>query len=174
MIYGFARQSNGQVRIYSEVGQGTMVCLYLPRHHGAADDGAMAPARAEAARAGPGQTVLVVDDEPTIRMLVVELLHEAGYGVIEAESGVEGLKLLQSNAGIDLVVTDIGLPGGMNGRQMVDAARLARPQLKALFITGYAENALIGNGILGPGMHVLTKPFALDELSHQIRAFIAS
>jgi CheY-like chemotaxis protein len=84
------------------------------------------------------------------------------------------LKLLQSNAGIDLVVTDIGLPGGMNGRQMVDAARLARPRLKVLFITGYAENALIGNGILEPGMHVLTKPFALDDLAHRIRAIIAS
>jgi PAS domain S-box-containing protein len=174
MIYGFTRQSNGQVRIYSEVGQGTTVCLYLPRHHGAADDGTMVPARAEAPRARLGQTVLVVDDEPTIRMLVGEVLHEAGYAVIEAESGVEGLKLLQSNARIDLVVTDIGLPGGMNGRQMIDAARLARPRLKALFITGFAENAVIGNGILDPGMHVLTKPFALDDLAHRIRAIIAS
>jgi PAS domain S-box-containing protein len=174
MIHGFVRQSNGQVRIYSEIGQGTMVCLYLPRHHGAADNVAMSLARAEAPRAQPGQTVLVVDDEPTIRMLVGDILHEAGYGAIEAETGVEGLKLLQSNAHIDLVVTDIGLPGGMNGRQMVDAARLARPGLKVLFITGYAENAVIGHGILEPGMHVLTKPFALDDLAHRIRAIISS
>ena len=172
MIYGFARQSNGQVRIYSEVGQGTMVCLYLPRHHGEADAVEAAPVRADAPVARPGETVLVVDDEPAIRMLIGEVLEDIGYATIEAETGPEGLKQLQSDARIDLVISDIGLPGGMNGRQMIDAARQARPDLKVLFITGYAENAVIGNGILGPREHILTKPFTLADLGDKVRAII--
>ena len=171
MIYGFARQSGGQVRIYSEVGEGAMVCLYLPRHRGPAD----APEEAtshEAPRAGDGETVLVVDDEPTVRMLVTEVLEELGYHAIEAADGASGLKVLQSDARIDLLVTDVGLPGGMNGRQMADAARVGRPDLKILFITGYAENAVVGNGHLDPGMHVMTKPFAMDALAGRIRELI--
>jgi CheY-like chemotaxis protein len=172
MIYGFVRQSGGQVRIYSEVGQGTTVCLYLPRHYGS---GAQAVAAAEAdaaAPAGAGETVLVVDDEPTVRMLVVEVLEELGFTAIEAADGPAGLAVLQSPVRIDLLVTDVGLPGGMNGRQLADAARRARPELKVLFITGYAENAVIGHGHLDPGMHVLTKPFAMDALAGRISAII--
>ncbi|QXQ06427.1 PAS domain S-box protein [Sphingosinicellaceae bacterium] len=171
MIYGFVRQSNGQARIYSEVGQGTMVCLYLPRHYGEADE-ADAPAQSDAPRAEAGETVLIVDDEATIRMLVADILEECGYASIEAETGAEGLKLLQSDARIDLLVTDIGLPGGMNGRQMAEAARVTRPDLKVLFITGYAENAVIAGGIVLPGTHVLTKPFTVDDLVHRVRAII--
>ncbi|WP_375395769.1 PAS domain-containing protein [uncultured Sphingomonas sp.] len=171
MIYGFARQSGGQVRIYSEVGEGATLCLYLPRFPGEAID-AQEGASAEPPRAVAGETVLVVDDEPTVRMLVAEILGELGYMAIEAADGASGLAILQSGQRIDLLVTDVGLPGGMNGRQMADAARLSRPDLKILFITGYAENAVVGNGHLDPGMHVMTKPFAMDALATRIRALI--
>ena len=172
MIHGFARQSGGQVRIYSEPGQGTTVCLYLPRHLG--EDAAAEPRQAVAAlpRDGQGETVLVVDDEPTVRMLVVEVLAELGYAAVEAADAAAGLALLQVEGRIDLLVTDVGLPGGMNGRQLADAARATRPGLKVLFITGYAGNAVIGHGHLEPGMQVVTKPFAMDALAVRIRTMI--
>jgi nitrogen-specific signal transduction histidine kinase/CheY-like chemotaxis protein len=172
MIYGFARQSGGQVRIYSEVGQGTMVCLYLPRHLGEADEPDPPAELAGAPRASQNETVLVVDDEPTVRMLVTEVLEELGYTAIEAADGAVGLKVLHSKARIDLLVTDVGLPG-MNGRQVADAARAIRPGLKVLFITGYAENAVLSHGHLEPGMHVLTKPFAMEALASRIKDLIA-
>jgi signal transduction histidine kinase len=182
MIYGFARQSGGQVRIYSEVGDGTNVCIYLPRHFSATENPDAGPGTAteagselaEGPRATEGETVLVVDDEPTVRMLVMEVLEELGYAAIEAADGPSGLKLLQSQGRIDLLVTDVGLPGGMNGRQMADAARIGRPDLKILFITGYAENAVVGNGHLDPGMHVMTKPFAMEALAGRIKDLIAA
>jgi CheY-like chemotaxis protein len=172
MIYGFARQSGGQVRIYSEVGEGSNICIYLPRHFGPSDEDEPQADFAEVPRAIRGETVLIVDDEPTVRMLVVEVLEELGYAAIEAADGPAGLKILQSDTRIDLLVTDVGLPGGMNGRQMADAARVGRPDLKILFITGYAENAVVGNGHLDPGMHVMTKPFAIDALAGRIRDLI--
>ncbi|KAB1070206.1 ATP-binding protein [Methylobacterium planeticum] len=172
MIYGFARQSGGQVRIYSELGEGTMVCLYLPRHWGATDEADLPSAATAVPRAEQGQTVLVVDDEPTVRMLVTEALEELGYTAIEAPDSAAGLRILQSDARIDLLVTDVGLPGGMNGRQMADAGRAARPELKVLFITGYAENAVLGNGQLDPGMQVLTKPFVMEMLTARIQDLI--
>jgi CheY-like chemotaxis protein len=172
MIYGFTRQSGGQTRIYSEVGQGTMVCLYLPRHLGEVfEQGIQAEESAPSLEAA-GQTVLVVDDEPLIRLLVVEVLEELGFTAIEAGDGPSGLKILQSEARLDLLITDVGLPGGMNGRQMADAARETRPDLKVLFITGYAENAVVGHGHLDHGMHVMTKPFALEQLTERIKALI--
>jgi len=174
MIYGFARQSGGQVRIYSEVGQGTTICVYLPRHHGEVD-GADAPIElTEAPRAEPGETVLVVDDEPTVRMLVSEVLDNLGYTVIEAADGRAGLKVLQSDVRIDLLVTDVGLPSGMSGRQMADAGRARRSDLKVLFITGLAEDTVVGNGHLEPGMQVLSKPFAMDALASQIKQLITA
>ncbi len=172
MIYGFAKQSGGQVRIYSEVGQGTMVCIYLPRHYGDAEDRERAADLADAPRAEQGETVLVVDDEPTVRMLVSDVLENLGYQPIEAADGSAGLKVLQSGARIDLLITDVGLPGGMNGRQLADAARKTRPDLKVLFITGYAENSVVGNGYLEPGMQVLTKPFAMEALATRIKDLI--
>ncbi|WP_280526053.1 PAS domain-containing protein [Methylobacterium soli] len=173
MIYGFAKQSGGQVRIYSEVGDGTTVCLYLPRHYGRATETDPLAGLSEAPRAEQGETVLVVDDEPTVRMLVTEVLEDLGYTAIEAADSASGLKVLQSDVRIDLLVTDVGLPGGMNGRQMADAARVNRPDLKVLFITGYAENAVVGNGHLEPGMAVLTKPFVVETLGVRIREMIA-
>jgi len=169
MIYGFARQSGGQVRIYSEVGQGTTMCIYLPRHGETEplDDEYQRPTIAEPS--GDGEVVLVIDDEPTIRMLIAELLAESGYTVIEAPDGPAGLSVLESNARIDLLITDVGLPGGLNGRQVADAARVTRPDLRVLFITGYAENAVVGNGQLDKGMFVLSKPFQMDVLARRIR-----
>ena len=172
MIYGFARQSGGQVRIYSEVGQGTNVCIYLPRHYGAAEPDGIGVDQAPLAFAEAGETVLIVDDEPTVRMLVADVLEDLGYTALEASDGVGGLKVLGSEARIDLLVTDVGLPGGMNGRQMAEAARMSRPDLKVLFITGYAENALLNHGQLEPGMSVLTKPFAIDLLAARMREMI--
>ncbi len=172
MIYGFARQSGGQVRIYSEIGSGTTICIYLPRHHGDAQEieSDSAVIRSGGSR---GQTVLVVDDEATIRHLIDEVLEEQGYTVIGAADGAAGLKVLQSSARIDLLITDVGLPNGMNGRQVADAARSLRPGLKILFITGYAENAAVGNGHLDPGMELLTKPFTLDALESKIADMLA-
>jgi len=171
MVYGFARQSGGQVRVYSEPGLGTTMCLYLPRHHGeAALDDEEVPATT--AGNGDGEVVLVIDDEPTIRMLIAEVLASTGYTVIEAPDGPAGLRVLESNARIDLLITDVGLPGGLNGRQVADAARVTRPGLKILFVTGYAENAIVGRGGLGKGMHVLTKPFQMDIFADRIREIL--
>ncbi|KTT13534.1 histidine kinase [Pseudomonas oryzihabitans] len=172
MIYGFVRQSGGQARIHSQVGQGTSVTLFLPRHRDVPVTPEQAAAQPALPRVGHGETVLVVDDEPTVRMLVVEVLEELGYAALEAADASSGLRLLESDVRIDLLVSDVGLPGGMNGRQMADAARQRRPGLKVLFITGYAENAVVGNGHLEPGMHVMTKPFAMDALAIRIRDLI--
>ena len=172
MIYGFAKQSGGQVRIYSEVGQGTMVCVYLPRFHGDAVAADPVIASGPAAQAAGGQTVLIVDDEPTVRMLVAEVLGELGYQCIEAADSAAGLRVLRSDTRIDLLISDIGLPGGMNGRQMADAARDRRRDLKVLFITGFAENALLNNGQLEPGMTVLTKPFSVEVLAARVRSML--
>ena len=174
MIYGFAQQSGGQVRIYSEVGQGTTVCLYLPRHYGEVRDDEALEAAQRLPRSEQGETVLVVDDEPTVRMLVTDILDDLGYTAIEAGDSAAGLKLLQSDVRIDLLVTDVGLPGGMNGRQMADAARVARPDLKVLFITGYAENAILGYAHLAPGMAVLTKPFPVEAMAARIRSMLTA
>ena len=127
----------------------------------------------EAPRAEQGETVLVVDDEPTVRMLVTEVLEDLGYTAIEAADGTAGLQVLQSNVRLDLLITDVGLPGGMNGRQVADAGRAARPGLTVLFITGYAENAVLSHGHLDPGMYVMTKPFAMDALASRIKELIA-
>jgi PAS domain S-box-containing protein len=173
MIHGFVRQSGGQVRIYSEVGHGTTVCLYLPRFAGAADADRPAVVEPELEQ-GQGEAVLVIDDEEPIRMLIGDVLREAGYRVLEAADGPTGLKVLQSESRVDLLITDVGLPGGFNGRQVADAARFNRPELKVLFITGYAENAVVGNGHLEPGMQVITKPFPMTALALRVREIIES
>jgi PAS domain S-box-containing protein len=168
MVYGFVRQSGGQVRIYSELDQGTTMCLYLPRYYGKEADRPSAVPQKSTLRSEASHTILVVDDEPSIRMLLTDALHDIGLDVVEAPDGPTGLGILQSDATIDLLITDVGLPGGMNGRQLADAARITRPALKVLFITGYAENAIIGNGQLAPGMQVLTKPFVVETLASRV------
>lgn len=173
MIYGFARQSGGGVRIYSEVGQGTMVCIYLPRHLGSEDPEEKSPQAAALERAKGGEAVLVVDDEPLVRMLVVDALEELGYIPVEAGDGPSAMNVLQSETRIDLLITDVGLPNGMNGRQVADAARQLRPGLNVLFITGYAENAVLNHGHLEHGMQVITKPFDMSELSRRIQTMMS-
>jgi CheY-like chemotaxis protein len=173
MVYGFAKQSGGQARIYSEVGAGTTVRIYLPCHRGKAEEASVEPKLPEPPKAEAGGTVLVVDDEPSVRMLVTEILEDLGYSAIEAADSTGGLTVLRSDARIDLLITDVGLPGGLNGRQMADAAREGRRDLKVLFITGYAENAAISNGHLEQGMHIVTKPFAMDHLAAKIQSILA-
>ena len=159
MIYGFAKQSGGQARIYSEVGKGTTVKIYLPRHFGKEAERALRPRPQRCRGRRHGETVLVVDDEPIVRMLISDTLADSAIRPSRRAMRASGLKVLQSDARIDLLITDVGLPGGMNGRQMADAARKpAARTSRSLFITGYAENAAIGNGHLEPGMHVLSKP----------------
>jgi PAS domain S-box-containing protein len=171
MIYGFAKQSGGNAKIYSELGKGTTVKLYLPRFCGEQD------AEEEAVELGSGhlashnETVLVVEDEFVVRDLIVEILQELAYTTLEAEDGPAALKILQSEQPVDLVITDIGLPI-LNGRQVVEAARVLRPELKVLFMTGYAENAAIAAGFLEPGMAMITKPFAMEALATKIREML--
>jgi PAS domain S-box-containing protein len=172
MVYGFARQSKGHVRIYSEPGQGTTVKTYLPRHIGKLKEQEVEVGEAEIPRAEEGETVLVVDDEPTIRMLIGDTLAELGYRGIEVADAASALKVLESDVNIDLLVSDVGLPDGMSGKEMVDVARVKRPKLKVLFITGYADNAAITNGHLEPGMQVMSKPFSMDKLAARIRSII--
>jgi PAS domain S-box-containing protein len=171
MVYGFARQSGGQARIQSEPGHGAKVCLYLPRHAGEGR-GPKATRGAQRAQRGDGQTVLVVDDEPSVRLLIEEVLGELGYHVLQADTGAAGLAILDSGRHVDVLVTDVGLPGGMNGRQLAEAALKGRSNLKILFITGYAEASVIGDGRLEPPMHILTKPFSLEALGARIQEII--
>jgi len=172
MIYGFARQSDGHVRIDSTPGRGTTVKLFLPRHAGEADQAeSLLPAADGHPVARRGETVLVVEDEAVVRSLIVEVLHELGYRALEAADGPGGLAILQSDAHIDLLVTDIGLPG-LNGRQVADAARLLRPDLRVLFMTGYAETAARSDGFLEVGMELLTKPFTMDVLAGRLRVMV--
>jgi PAS domain S-box-containing protein len=171
MIYGFARQSNGYVSIDSKLGQGTTVKLYLPRHDGGGAKDSAASIRNDE-HVATGETVLVVEDETVVRGVIVEMLQDEGYRVLEAIDGPAGLRILRQEMRIDLLVTDVGLPG-MNGRQLADQARETRPDLKILFITGYAESAAIAKGFLQPGMEMITKPFDLDNLSHRVRDMMA-
>ncbi len=172
MVHGFVQQSGGRVCITSEIGQGTCVRIILPRHCGQMADLAGAAPLPAAAGDGQGRTVLVVDDEPSVRMLICDVLNDLGYTVIEAEDGRGGLEILRSGRRVDLLISDVGLPGGMNGRQMADAGRVLRPGLKVLFITGYAETAALGDGNLGGGMQVLTKPFAMGTLAERVGALV--
>jgi len=171
MIYGFIQQSGGQVRIESEMGQGTTVSLYLPRHLGEAAHEEETKTLSKSGLEREDTIVMIVDDEANLRMLVSEVLRELGYKTFEAEDGPSAHRLLQKLGQIDLLITDVGLPGGMNGRQLADAARQLQPELKVLFITGYAESSILSDTCLTPGMQVLTKPFSLDVLTARVRDF---
>jgi PAS domain S-box-containing protein len=174
MVYGFMRQSGGQAKIVSAVGQGTTVKLFLPRYTGnlAPAEPGQPSAASTPEPAGSG-AVLVLEDEPIVRAIVVEILGDLGYTAIEAADGPSGLEILNSPRRIDLLITDIGLPG-LNGRQVAEAARQTRKNLKILFMTGYAETAAMADGFLQPGMQMITKPFAIDSLASRITAIIES
>ena len=171
MIYGFAQQSGGHVTLSSQPGLGTCVRLYLPRLHNAAplEEALMGSAQAPCARAG--ESVVVVEDDPAVRMLVLDVLSELGYSAHEAVDAPGALALLESELRVDLLVTDVGLPG-MNGRQLAEIARQHRPGLKVLFMTGYAEKAAERQGFLDEGMDLVTKPFSIDLLAIKIRRMI--
>ncbi|RYG04433.1 MAG: PAS domain S-box protein [Caulobacteraceae bacterium] len=171
MIYGFAKQSRGAVEIESAVGEGTQVSLFLPRYRGALNiEGGV---RERAAPEGAGETVLLVEDDSSVRLLIGEVLRDLGYSCIEASDGQTALPVLTSNTRLDLMITDVGLPG-MNGRQLADFARQHRPDLRILFVTGYAEQVSDGDDFLEPGMFLVTKPFNLDALAFKIREILSS
>jgi len=170
MVYGFVKQSGGHVTIYSEPGQGSTVKVYLPRFvrpetSSAAATGPMAAAHPP----GSGETILVVEDDEEVRRVSVEALREVGYQVLEAGDAMEGVRLIVDRGGVDLLFTDVGLPGGVNGRALADAARSAQPGLRVLFTTGYTRNAILHNGVLDHDVHFIAKPFNLNALSAKIR-----
>jgi CheY-like chemotaxis protein len=168
MVYGFAKQSGGHLRIYSEVGHGTTIKLYLPR---ALQDAVASDTSVVETPRGQGETVLVVEDDKTVRLIIREVLEELGYEVLAVSDSRPAIPLLQSSRRIDLMLSDVVLPH-INGRKLAEIARVARPGLKVLFVTGYAEHATFRNEFLDPGMDMLTKPFALDALGAKVRAMI--
>jgi len=171
MIYGFAQQSGGHLSLDSVPGQGTRVQLYLPRLHVTPVEQPAAVETADVPAAIAGETVLLVEDEPAVRMLVLDLLEALGYTALEAQDAKKAIELLETDHRIDLLVTDVGLPG-MNGRQLAEIARQHRPDLKVLFMTGYAQKAAERQGFLEQGMDMVAKPFTLDLLATKIRAMI--
>jgi len=172
MIYGFAQQSGGHVSLDSLPGQGTCVRLYLPRLFGVEPERPAIVAVEQPSATATGETVMVVEDDPAVRMLVLDLLRELGYQAHEAEDAKTALPLLESGLRVDLLVTDVGLPG-MNGRQLAEIARQHRPGLKVLFMTGYAQKAAERQGFLEDGMDMVAKPFAIELLASKIRTMLS-
>ncbi len=168
MIYGFAKQSGGHLKIYSEVGHGTTVRLYLPRQLSESVKAASVPSSPAPSKGG-GETILVVEDNPDVRRLVLRQLRDLGYVVIEAANGPQALKILEDGAAIDLLFTDVVMPGGMTGRQLAEAAKGRRPNLKTLFTSGYTEDSILRLGKLDPGVRLLSKPYRKHELATRIR-----
>ena len=171
-VYGFVRQSGGHVRVYSEVGEGTTVKLFLPRLASDAVHDEPAEHRPVAASRG-GETILVVEDDESVRAAASDMLRELGYRVVTAEDGASALRLIGERPEIRLLFTDVGLPGGMNGRQLAEAARASRPELPVLFTTGYARNAIVHHGRLDPGINLLSKPFTYVELADKLSRILA-
>ena len=168
MVYGFVKQSGGHLKIYSEPGEGTTVNIYLPRHHGVADE--TADEAAAAAPSAGAETILVCEDDDDVRAYSVESLRELGYRVIEAPDGDSALRLLQGEqGGVDLLFTDIVLPGGLTGAVVAERARAFQPGLRVLFTTGYARNAVVHQGRLDAGVELLSKPFSYADLATRIR-----
>ncbi|MXR30302.1 response regulator [Pseudomonas sp. PICF6] len=170
MIYGFSKQSRGHVTIDSEVGKGTTLSLYLPRFVGEEVHEPRVDTQ-HAPYAQDGETVLIVEDDPAVRVLVSAVLSELGYAFVEAADADGAVPILQSSQRIDLLISDVGLPG-MNGRQLAEIGRQIRPDLRVLFITGYAEHAAVRGGFLDPGMQMITKPFTFDLLTAKVREMI--
>jgi signal transduction histidine kinase/ActR/RegA family two-component response regulator len=169
MVYGFVKQSGGHVRIDSEPGQGTTISLYLPRFVQQPSPSAVTVSAAARRAFGEAETVLVVEDDDTVRHAAVEALREMGYEVLEAPDAMEAFRLIADRGGIDLLFTDVGLPGGVNGRALADAAHNINPALKVLFTTGYTREATLKSGALNGDVHFLAKPFSLQQLEAKVR-----
>jgi CheY-like chemotaxis protein len=170
-VYGFVKQSGGHAKIYSELGHGTTVRIYLPRHMTQADDQvALAPLKEMVPRAQGVETILVVEDDPDVRATSVQSLRELGYRVFEAPDGPAALRVLERESSVRLVFTDVGLPGPMNGRRVADEARRRWPNLRVLFTTGYARNAIVHHGRLDSGVELIVKPYNFVALAKKIRA----
>ena len=172
MIYGFVRQSEGTIRIESEVGTGTTIELLLPRYRGELKESVAAEPVSHDELIGTNEIVLVAEDDAVVRLFIVDVLNDLGYRALEAADGPSALRILLSPQRIDLLVTDIGLPG-LNGRQVADGAREKRPRLKILFMTGYAESAA-SKSYLAPGMEMVPKPVTMEVLATKIRRMIES
>ena len=171
-VYGFVRQSAGHVKVYSELDEGTTVKIYLPRYLGAEEHVEDAE-QSQAANGAIGtETILVVEDDDALRSYTVETLAELGYRVLPATNGAVALEILDSGNDIDLLFTDVVMPGGLNGRQLADEAVRRRPGLKVLFTTGYTRNAIMHHGRLDPGVEMVGKPFSSDELIRKVRAIL--
>jgi len=166
-VYGFVKQTGGHVKVYSEVGQGTTIKIYLPRHYGAAEERSLEDAVASADVRG-SETILIVEDDVRVLELTAAELRELGYAVREAGTARAALDLLAGESPVQLLLTDIVMPE-MNGRKLADAALQLRPDLKVIFMTGFTKNAVVHNGVLDPGVHFLAKPFSFEELSKKIR-----
>jgi PAS domain S-box-containing protein len=167
-VYGFIKQSGGHVRIYSEVGEGTTVKLYLPRYRGA-EDATDESMETRGVSRGRAEVVLVVEDDPDVRDYTVEMVSDLGYTVLSAADGASALRQLDSHRDVALLFTDVGLAGGMNGRQLAEQALRRRPRLKILYTTGYARNAIVHQGRLDPGIEVVFKPFSYSDVAAKIR-----
>jgi CheY-like chemotaxis protein len=168
VIYGFTKQSRGHLRMHSEVGQGTTVKLYLPRSQQTAVD--LKPVALATPR-GHGETILVVEDDATVRSIISDVLQDLGYNVRTASDARFAIPVLQSKEALELLITDVILPH-VNGRKLAEIARTLRPTLKVLFVSGYAENAIVLDDFLDAGMDMLTKPFALDTLGAKVHAMV--
>jgi PAS domain S-box-containing protein len=173
-VYGFVKQSGGHVKLYSEPGHGTTVKLYLPRRHTAAGDSVETQVATVAPYGARGETILVVEDDDDVRDYTTSVLRELGYLVLEAPNAAVALNIAGGNSPIDLLFTDVGLPGGVNGRHLADAARKRRPGLRVLFTSGYARNALVHDGRLDPGVVLITKPFTYAALASKIRDVLST
>jgi CheY-like chemotaxis protein len=171
MVFGFVKQSGGHVKIYSEIGYGTSVKMYLPRATG--DEQIKFNPSAALAIEGGHETVLVVEDDTMVRQYVVTQVRSLGYVTLEAANAVEALAVLDKHPTIDLLFTDVIMPGAMNGRQLTDTATQRRPGLKTLFTSGYTENAILHHGRLDPGVHLLAKPYRKPELARMIRVALS-
>jgi CheY-like chemotaxis protein len=171
-VYGFVRQSSGHIRVYSEVGEGTTVKIYLPRYTGSDAPAERKKETNAPPRAVGAETVLVVEDDPALRGYTAEVLTELGYQVLEAADGAAALAILRAGAATDILFTDVVMPGGMNGRQLAEAGRALRPELKVLFTTGYTRNAIIHHGRLDPGVELISKPYSAEGLAKKLRQVI--
>jgi CheY-like chemotaxis protein len=171
-VYGFVRQSGGHVRIYSEVGEGTTVKIYLPRHVGAEEQAAEISRSSEPIHAIGAESILLVEDDEALRAYGVELLNDLGYSVLTAANAAGALEIIEHGHKIDLLFTDVVMPGGMNGRELANEAVRRQPTLKVLFTTGYTRNANVHQGRLDPGLQMIGKPFTFHELGTRIRAIL--